>query len=812
MSRNSDPTSSALPSFQPLFCSTAFQESLELLEWPRLCEHLATFASTLKGQSNCINLDLPTSLEISRLRLAETIEIGNLDREIEGGLSLQGIHDLEVILARCSKGGVVSGDELLKVAETLAAARRLRRQIDDASVRPIITSLFADISTHPELEKLLKTGLEEGGRIADRASSKLSELRCQYQRLLEERRTLLQEIIRRYGVLLQDTVVADRHSRPVLAVKAGAIGDINGIVHDSSSSGNTLFVEPQLVIPLGNRIAEIQAHILEEEHLLLRKWSQVVGDNYLSLQHLCEIILKLDLALARARYGEWLGGVAPKFVEGDNAPFRFDDLRHPLLIWQQCREEGVVVVPITIEVPKTLKVVAITGPNTGGKTVTLKSVGLAVLMARAGLLVPCVGEPLLPWCTQVLADIGDEQSLEQSLSTFSGHLIRITRILKAINEGPGPVLVLLDEIGAGTDPSEGTALAIALLKTFADRARLTIATTHFGELKALKYSDSRFENASVAFDVDTLTPTYLLQWGIPGRSNALAIARRLGLDSSLIEHAQELIESNVGEDVNQVIVGLEEQRKRQQLAAESAATLLARTEILHEELLMRWKRHSEESAQLHESRRNELEISIREGQEEVRNLIRRLRANDANGETARRVGQRLRRLEKENSPVPQQITNNGWTPQVGDQIRLVALGKAGQVQSISQDGLHITVVCGSFRSTVSLNGVESLAGEKPITSQVGIKIMAHKTKSPSSDVRTDRNTVDVRGLRVHEAEVVVDEYLRKGVSPLWVIHGIGTGKLKKGLKNWLQSVPYVNRVNEAERIDGGSGCSVVWLD
>jgi DNA mismatch repair protein MutS2 len=244
------------------------------------------------------------------------------------------------------------------------------------------------------------------------------------------------------------------------------------------------------------------------------------------------------------------------------------------------------VVPVSVAVGPQLRVVAITGPNTGGKTVTLKSVGLAALMARAGLFLPCAGTPRLPWCAQVLADIGDEQSLQQNLSTFSGHIRRIARILAALpavgGGGAGVVveegasLVLLDEVGAGTDPQEGAALATALLQQLADRARLTIATTHFGELKALKYADPRFENASVAFDEQTLAPTYRLQWGIPGRSNALAIARRLGLEEGVLERAAaQLLPRGEGQ-VNQVIEGLEQQRQRQQEAAEEAAALLAR--------------------------------------------------------------------------------------------------------------------------------------------------------------------------------------------------------------------------------------------
>ncbi len=789
----------------------ALQETLELLEWPRLCDYLSTFASTSQGSCKCKSLPLPKDLSTSLERLAETLEIGALDGDLEGGLNLQGVYDLGDTLRHCVKGGVVSGEELLKVAETLSAARRLRRQIDDQESRPVTTALLVDLATLPELEKLLKFGLEEGGRVADRASQKLGSLRRKWQGMRSERRGVLQELLRKKGSILQDIAIGDRNGRPVLSLKAGAIDQLPGIVHGSSASGNTIFLEPQVVIPLSNRIAAIESEIHSEENRLLSDWSEMVGEQFEPLEHLCHLMLQLDLALARARFGNWLGGVAPILQEESDAPFILKELRHPLLVCQQLRHKGNVVVPVTIQVASDLRVVAITGPNTGGKTVILKSIGLAVLMARAGFLLPCIESPSLPWCSQVLADIGDEQSLQQNLSTFSSHITRISRILQAIEEMPGPSLVLLDEVGAGTDPSEGTALAIALLRTLADRTRLTISTTHFGGLKALKYSDSRFENASVAFDSDTIEPTYNLQWGIPGRSNALEIARRLGLDSLVVDDAQELISPEGFGDVNAVIRGLEEQRQRQQTAAEEAVALLARAELLHEELLFQWQKQCEQSEEVKEYGRKQVESVIREGQKEVRSLIRRLREGNADGETARRVGQRLRRLEVNYRPEAISRSHKIWSPQVGDRVRLLALGKPGEVLAISDDGLQITVLCGFFRSTVGLADVESLDGRKAATSKTVVKVQSRTSFVSGSAVRTARNTLDVRGLRVHEAEVVVEEHLRKTVGPFWVIHGIGTGKLKRGLRQWLESVPYVERVVDADQSDGGGGCSVVWL-
>ena len=314
------------------------------------------------------------------------------------------------------------------------------------------TALLEGLRTLPELEQQLRFAIEEGGRVADRASPPLAGLRRQLQSQRQERQSRLQELMRRWANQLQDSVIAQRHGRPVLAVKAGAAGSLQGQVHDSSASGNTLFLEPQAVVGLGNRIAELEAQELKEERRVLLQLSAAVAEEEESLMAMQDCLAQLDLALARARYGAWLGAVKPKL---GTECWQLKELRHPLLVWQERQEAGSAVVPVSLQIEPPLRVVAITGPNTGGKTVTLKSLGLATLMARSGLFLPCSGTPQLPWCEAVLADIGDEQSLQQNLSTFSGHVRRIARILEALSRlgtAPVPALVLLDEVGAGTDP------------------------------------------------------------------------------------------------------------------------------------------------------------------------------------------------------------------------------------------------------------------------------------------------------------------------------------------------------------------------
>ena len=785
-------------------------ESLELLEWPTVCSHLSTFALTQQGRKKCQRFDLPLDISLSQTLLCQTLEIGSLDTSQDGGISFEGVHDLENIVLICSKGGVAMGVDLLKVADTLKAARKLRKQIFDQLLRPRTSELLKDIATLPDLQKLLEFGLEEGGRIADRASSKLSELRRHRNLVRLQRKDILQDIIRKYSVLLQDNIISERYGRPVLAFKAGTADQIKGMVHDSSASGNTVYVEPQVVISIGNRLAKIDSEILDEEKRLLADWSKEVGLNTNAITHLGEILLQIEFSLARARYSKWLNGVPAILDEDENTLFDIKDFRHPLLVWNDFHEKKNSVVPTSFDVSADLKVVAITGPNTGGKTVALKSIGLAVLMSKAGLLLPCTGSPRLPWCKNILADIGDEQSLQQNLSTFSGHILRISRILEAIDAYPGTTLVLLDEVGAGTDPTEGTALAMALLKIMADRARLTIATTHFGQLKSLKYSDSRFENASVSFDSETIKPTFHLQWGIPGRSNAIEISKRLGLDDQVIKNAQKFINPESVDNVNQVIQGLEEQRERQQAAAEDAAALLAKTELLHEELLSSWKKQCQESEHFNEKGRFKLESSIREGQKEVRHLIKRLRDQNASGETARIAGKRLRQMQKGYRRDKRVNNIQSWTPKIGDKVRLSSIGKAGEIISFSDDGIQLTVLCGVFRSKVNITEVESLDGQKVEINPI-VEVKTSQMKKNLSLVRTKKNTLDVRGLRVHEAEGVIEEKLRNCSGALWVIHGIGSGKLKKGLRKWFDSLAYIEKVADAEPHDGGPGCSVIWM-
>ena len=412
-------------------------ETLELLEWPRLCQHLATFAATKLGAFAARHLRPTTVTQSESLHLlAQTKEVYELENQLSSGLTFEGIQDIGEFLERSELQGILFGQELLAIATTLAGVRRLRRLIDDQENVPVLTQLVAEVRTYPELEQEIHRCIDDRGDVADRASPKLAGIRSQIKSVRDRIYQILQGIIQRQGAALQQPLITQRGDRFVLPVKAPQKTAIPGIVHDSSSTGSTLYVEPNAIIGLGNQLRTYQRQEQVEEEAVRRALTEQVAGVKSDLEQLLVVATKLDLATARARYSLWLEANPPRFIDpNDQEIITLHQLRHPLLVWQQQHEQGTAVVPINVQIQPHLRVVAITGPNTGGKTVTLKTLGLAALMAKVGLFVPAREPVELPWFEQVLADIGDEQSLEQSLSTFSGHIRRISRIIEAIGTG-----------------------------------------------------------------------------------------------------------------------------------------------------------------------------------------------------------------------------------------------------------------------------------------------------------------------------------------------------------------------------------------
>lgn len=850
-------------------------ETLELLEWPRLCQQVASFAATTLGQRAAQALVIPQTIAESIHLLTQTQEVYQLEASLGQSLPFEGIADIGESLLRAERGGILSGDELLNVATTLGAARQLRRLIDSqpSEACPVLVDLVSDLRTYPELERQIHHCIDDRGNVTDRASEKLAGIRSQWKGQREAIYQKLYRIIQRQGNALQEAVITQREGRFVLPVKAPQKDAVPGLVHDSSASGATLYIEPQGVVELNNRLRQLQRQEEVEEERVRQTLTEAICAVQADLESLLAIVTSLDLAAARARYSYWLEANPPRFIPSPPSVIqRSNDvrdaemsspgstqtlsqsldetivlrqLRHPLLVWQERQDGGVPVVPIDLVIQPRIRVVAITGPNTGGKTVTLKTLGLVALMAKAGLFVPAREPVELPWFQQVLADIGDEQSLQQSLSTFSGHIKRISRILEALGpwrseesagvedalgseaggvvaqvEPLSPALVLLDEVGAGTDPSEGSALAIALLQRLANQAQLTIATTHFGELKALKYQDDRFENASVEFNDQTLSPTYRLLWGIPGRSNALAIAQRLGLAETIVTQAQAYVQGGASAEVNEVIAGLEGQRRRQETKAQEAAKLLRQTEHLHRELLRKIEALKQREWDLKHQQELEVQTAIQEAKTEIAQVIRKLQRGPQLAQRAKTATEQLNHIAQTQLPSQQLLTQNppkkeppSFMPQIGDRVRIPRFGQVAEVLSDVDEAGEVTLRLGLMKVNLAVSDIESLHGEKvtlpPKAKPKATPTVDKPAPSPEPEIRTSRNTLDLRGSRVSDAEIEIDRALAEAHGPIWIIHGHGTGKLRRGVHDFLKQHPQVANFEAAAQADGGTGVTIV---
>jgi len=785
-------------------------ETIELLEWPLFKKQLSSFASTSMGKNSIINFEIPSKLEDTQYLLDQTKELYSLETEYDQNISFEGVFDIKKNTETCFKGGVISSIKLLEIADTIAAARKLKKTIINFELRPKLSSLLEKLVDHTELEKILKNGIENNGRISDRACPKLSELRKKLISLKNERRLILDKLIHKNSNYIQDAIISERVGRPVLSIKVNFINKFKGIIHDSSSSGNTIFIEPEAVVSKGNKIASYKAKIANEEFKLLKSWANLISGNRDTLLLLSNILLSIENAHTRARYSRWIKGHPPKFVSDLN--IQITGFIHPLLLWENKNNHSNKITPIDFYIKKNIKVVSITGPNTGGKTAALKGIGIALLMAKSGLFIPSNNQPVIPFYANIFADIGDDQSLQENLSTFSGHILRIKKFFDALSIKEGLSIVLLDEIGSGTDPEEGTALAISILEEFANKSDLTLATTHYGEIKALKYKDSRFENVSVSFDEESLKPTYTLNWGIPGRSNALTIASKYGINQKIIDQASNYLIPKETENINKIIKGLEEQRTKQQKASEEAAALIARTEILYEELKNNYEYQKSHAKEIQAREKEKLTKSIRTAKSEVVALIEKLRNKNATGEDSRRIGNRLKEIEKQfTSEDGQKIENLSWLPKVGDVVKIKSLNSLGKIISSDEKAQNFTVNCGSFNSVLSISELQGINGEQPNIKQSKIQINSSKDDYTFAKVRTTKNTIDVRGLRVHEAEILVEEKIRKFHGPLWIIHGIGTGKLKRGLRDWLSDLNYIDKLEDAAPSEGGSGCTIAWI-
>lgn len=783
-------------------------QSLRPLEFFQVRARLAAHTSFAVSEKLALELEPTEDTASVVTRQQETTEARRLlDQQPQ--LSVGSARDLRPMTRTARVGGMIQAVEFLDLRGTLLSARNLRKNIlRAAEAFPRLAFIAESLHDAPRVIDEIGRVFNENGEIADDASPDLArirrELKIAQQRVMERLQHLITSS--QYAKYLQEALITQRDGRYVVPVRAEARGRINGIVHDTSASGATLFIEPLAVVELGNRVRELAIQEQREIDRILRALTELVGEQADAIDYTVETLGQLDLAFAKAKYSAELQATPPIIDSGSREQPPYLELinaRHPLL-------DPATVVPVSLELQRTFSILIITGPNTGGKTVSLKTVGLFALMAQSGLHIPAQEGSRLPVYSGVFADIGDEQSIAQSLSTFSGHLNNIIGILAVADSN---ALVLFDELGAGTDPVEGAALARAIVENLLERKIPGMIATHYPELKAFAHSTPGVQNASMEFDIETLRPTYRLILGIPGRSNAFAIATRLGLDRALVERARE----NVGKSNEELETLLTQLKKaREETAREQSRAAAARENTeraakqARRELSDTQRQRSEILRQTREQARAELEAT----RAELNKLKREWRESSGGREQAKRAEQDLEALETTSEalkvPAPQPRRAEPSRPRerivVGDRVYVPGLNQYGEVVGVGSD---LVVQIGSFRMNLPPDRVDlqprAPAPEVPVS----------QTQVVLPDVESPGIEVHLRGMRAEDALDKLEKYLdtavMAGLPYVRIVHGKGTGTIRKLVRDFLHSNPLVTSYDTAEPSEGGEGVTVARL-
>jgi len=792
--------------------------ALRTLEFDKILAKLARHTSFSAGRELALALEPSTEIREVVRRQRETAEARRL-LQMKPRTGLGGAHDVRPLAEKAARGGILDPNELLSTASTLECARDLKASVARLEALPLLRETVDLIEPMARTIEEINRSINQRAEVTDQASPALGAVRREVRTLHDRLYTRLQEILGAAfskGVA-QEAIITLRDGRYVIPVKADMRGQMKGIVHDVSGSGATVWMEPLAVVDLGNKWREAQLEEEREVERVLRALSGEVGAQTEAIGWNVVALARIDLALAKVRFGDEIG--APELpYEGEEQPWIVEApaqlhlllARHPLL--------RPPVIPTTITVGGNYRVLLITGPNTGGKTVALKTAGLLALMAQAGLPVPADRGSRLPVFDGVFADIGDEQSIEQSLSTFSSHVTNIIRILDAADDRS---LVLHDELAAGTDPTEGAALARAILLKLLDAGALTVATTHHGELKAFAHATPAVMNASVEFNLDTLSPTYHLSIGLPGRSNALEIATRLGMPRELIDEAR----SSIGPEQLHVEEMLSDiKRERESAASARRAEEVARREAedIREKLAEKLDAADEERARLLEKARDEVgaEVervrkSLAEAEREAdrQKLVAAQAKLAAAADAARKLAEKAarprperRRREPAKAHVPA-----GPPPssiQEGDLVWLRGMDRFGEALGPPDAKGEVELRLGGLRSRVRLSQVERV--QRPAPSKAHGEITTHV--APARAVPPE---IEVRGQTVDEAmptvEQYIDEAFRAGLPWARIIHGKGTGTLRRQVRDFLSKHPLVKSYEEARPEEGGEGVTIAHL-
>ncbi|WP_100373705.1 endonuclease MutS2 [Bacillus sp. FJAT-45037] len=783
---------------------------LRVLEYNKLKSQLQEHVSSSLGKQLIETLKPSTDLEEVKKHQAETSEGAQVLR-LKGHVPLGGISDVRAHAKRAQIGGSLSASELISVASTIYGGRQLKKFIEtmveeEGIELPLLYDYATRIEPLTDIEREIKQCIDDNGHVLDSASAALRTIRQQIRSFESTVRSKLESITRSSSTqkMLSDAIVTIRNDRFVIPVKQEYRSAFGGIVHDQSASGATLFIEPQAIVTINNQLREAKIKETHEVERILVELSALVSEHAESILINMEQLAILDFIFTKANYAKRLKASAPRL--NDKGFIKIKKARHPLLTDEE-------VVPIDVELGDSYRSLIITGPNTGGKTVTLKTVGLLTLMAQSGLHVPVEEESEMAVYQQIFADIGDEQSIEQSLSTFSSHMTNIVDIISKVDFQS---LVLFDELGAGTDPTEGAALAISILDDVYNRGACVVATTHYSELKGYAYNREGAMNASVEFDVETLRPTYRLLIGVPGRSNAFAISRRLGLDERIIDRAKEQIDSESNQ-IENMIVSLETSQKSAETERNAANQVRKEAEQLKREIEEQLEQIEEQKERMLKEAEDKAKQAVEKAKEEAEFIIGELREMQKKGvqvkehqiiDAKKHLEQAAPILTAKQKKVKKEAAKARakHTIKVGDDVKVLSFGQKGHIiEKINETEFNVQI--GIMKMKVKADDLQLL--DKPKQQETR---MIATVKGNDHHVKPE---LDLRGERYEDAmqkvEKYIDDALLAGYHQVSIIHGKGTGALRKGVKQLVKQHSRVKSARDGGMNEGGLGNTVIEL-
>ena len=793
---------------------TLGNRDLELLEFHKIREILAGFTSFSASRELALNLT-PLSDEEVRRRLRQSAEARRL-LALSPDIHIGDVVDIREVVKMAARGKILDPQSLLEIQRTLDAAHRLKNRLMNLSHElPLLSGLARDIVALEQIVRNIGGCVSPTGDLLDTASPRLASVRHRMREVRQELLTHLEAIIRspRGRKIIQEPIITEREGRYVIPVKVECRRQIKGIVHDVSNTEATVFIEPWTTTDTQNELRQLVAEERDEIETILRTLSAEVGAFQGEISSNIEVIAEIDLALAKARFAREARATEPIIVaparvaKPDGAEpggvLRLVEARHPLLKKK--------AVPLSVEIGRDFSVLVITGPNTGGKTVALKTLGLLSLMARAGLPIPAQPESRIPVFDTVYADIGDEQSIEQTLSTFSWHIGNIVRI---INNATAQSLVLLDELGTNTDPGEGSALGRAILLHFLSQRTMAVATTHYTELKALAHATGGMENAALDVDPVTMAPAYHLTVGIPGGSNALTTASRLGLPEEIVTCARQMLSEST-QEIETLLTHLVTEQKTVESLRHGLEKELKEAEQNGADLRNRLRQLEEDRQRIVKQTRDqmsreaaELQMKIREATAELRKEKSRERIEQAKKALAEAQDKLDTEIWRPGPVVETEATEVESGPiAAGDTVWLRDAGVPATVLSLSQERGLIEVQAGKVKMTLRLDGVE-----KRVPSSDALKARSTPIRRELRKSRVSFE-LDLRGRRAEEVEPLLDSYLNEaslsGLSRVRIIHGIGTGTVRQIVREALASHPLVTSFQPGEQGEGGDGVTTV---